>query len=138
MSCLDVLLRRRLALTISSWSNGQTKREDVTAVPKVIFVGDGGEERAVDVAVGESVMAAAVKNGVPGIVGECGGNVSCATCHVWVREEFVPLVGEPNDMEEDLLDLGVSDRRSGSRLSCQVRVTPELDGLTVDVPAEQP
>jgi ferredoxin, 2Fe-2S len=107
-------------------------------VPKVIFVGDGGEQRAVDVAVGESVMAAAVKNGVPGIVGECGGNASCATCHVWVREEFVPLVGEPNDMEEDLLDLGVSDRRSGSRLSCQIRVTPELDGLTVDVPAEQP
>jgi 2Fe-2S ferredoxin len=107
-------------------------------VPKVIFVGKGGEGRAVEVAVGESVMAAAVKNGVPGIVGECGGNASCATCHVWVREEFVPLVGEPNDMEEDLLDLAVSDRRDGSRLSCQVAVTPELDGLTVDVPAEQP
>jgi ferredoxin, 2Fe-2S len=127
-----------LALDDVTWSNGQTKREDVTAVPKVIFVGGGGGERAVDVPVGESVMAAAVKNGVPGIVGECGGNASCATCHVWVRAEFVPLVGEPNDMEEDLLDLAVSDRRDGSRLSCQVAVTPELDGLTVDVPTEQP
>jgi len=107
-------------------------------VPKVIYVGDGGEERAVDAVVGESVMATAVKNGVPGIVGECGGNASCATCHVWVREEFLPLVGEPNDMEEDLLDLGVSDRREGSRLSCQVAMTPELDGLTVDVPPVQP
>ena len=107
-------------------------------MPKVIYVGDGGEERAVDAVVGESVMATAVKNGVPGIVGECGGNASCATCHVWVRDEFLPLVGEPNDMEEDLLDLGVSDRREGSRLSCQVAMTPELDGLTVDVPPVQP
>ena len=107
-------------------------------MPKVIYVGDGGDERAVDAVVGESVMATAVKNGVPGIVGECGGNASCATCHVWVREEFLPLVGEPNDMEEDLLDLGVSDRREGSRLSCQVAMTPELDGLTVDVPPVQP
>ena len=107
-------------------------------MPKVIYVGDGGDERAVDAVVGESVMATAVKNGVPGIVGECGGNASCATCHVWVRDEFLPLVGEPNDMEEDLLDLGVSDRREGSRLSCQVAMTPELDGLTVDVPPVQP
>jgi 2Fe-2S ferredoxin len=112
--------------------------EDVTTVPKVIYVGDGGEEHAVDAAVGESVMAVAVKSGVPGIVGECGGNASCATCHVWVRAEFVPLVGEPNDMEEDLLDLAVSERREGSRLSCQVPMTPELDGLIVDVPPDQP
>lgn len=107
-------------------------------MPKVVYVADTGEQHTVDAAVGESVMAAAVKNGVPGIVGECGGNASCATCHVWVREEFSPLVGEPNDMEEDLLDLGVSERRVTSRLSCQIPVTSELDGLTVDVPADQP
>jgi 2Fe-2S ferredoxin len=112
--------------------------EDVSSVPKVIYVGSGGQGHAVDAVIGESVMAAAVKNGVPGIVGECGGNASCATCHVWVRTEFAPLVGEPNDMEEDLLDLAVSERRDGSRLSCQVPVTAELDGLTVDVPPEQP
>ena len=83
-------------------------------------------------------QATAVKNGVPGIVGECGGNTSCATCHVWVREEFWPLVGEPGEMEEDLLDMGVSERRATSRLSCQVAVDDSLDGLTVDIPESQP
>jgi 2Fe-2S ferredoxin len=107
-------------------------------VPKVVYVGDTGQEHAIDAAVGESVMSAAVKNGVPGIVGECGGNASCATCHVWVREEFLPLLDEIEEMEEDLLDMGVSERRPTSRLSCQVEVTPELDGLVVDVPADQP
>jgi 2Fe-2S ferredoxin len=107
-------------------------------VPKVVYVVDGGHEYPIDAGVGDSVMATAVKNGVPGIVGECGGNASCATCHVWVRDEYLPLVGAPNDMEEDLLDLGVSDRREGSRLSCQIAVTAELEGLTVDVPPDQP
>nr|WTB33185.1 2Fe-2S iron-sulfur cluster-binding protein [Streptomyces sp. NBC_00830] len=102
------------------------------------FVDSAGPERTVDATVGDSVMAAAVKNGVPGIVAECGGNCSCATCHVWVREEFEPLVGPPNDMEDDLLDLAVGDRRSTSRLACQIRITEALDGLVVDVPPEQP
>jgi ferredoxin, 2Fe-2S len=109
----------------------------VPTVPKVIYIGENGDERAVDAIVGESVMATAVKNGVPGIIGECGGNASCATCHVWVEDEFLPLVGTPGDTEEDLLDLGVADRREGSRLSCQIAVTDELDGLTVVVPADQ-
>jgi 2Fe-2S ferredoxin len=103
-------------------------------LPKVIYVGTTGQERVVDAAVGESVMSAAVKNGVPGIVGECGGNASCATCHVWVRDEFLPLVGTPGETEEDLLDMGVDDRREGSRLGCQIALSDELDGLTVDVP----
>jgi ferredoxin, 2Fe-2S len=106
-------------------------------VPKVTYVSVSGDAQTVDAVEGESVMATAVKNGVPGIIGECGGNASCATCHVWVRDEFLPLVAEPNDTEEDLLDLGVGDRRAGSRLSCQIACTPELDGLTVDVPPEQ-
>lgn len=106
-------------------------------MPKVIYVGDDGQEFAVDAAPGESVMAAAVKNGVPGIVGECGGNASCATCHVWVREEFLDAVGAPGDLEDDLLDLGVEDRRPGSRLGCQIEMTAELDGLVVDVPPSQ-
>ena len=107
-------------------------------MPKVVFVGVDGTESGVDARVGDSVMETAVRNGVAGIVAECGGNCSCATCHVWVRGDFVPLVGEPGDMEEDLLDLATSDRRAGSRLSCQIGVTEELDGLTVVVPAEQP
>ncbi len=107
-------------------------------MPKVIYVGGTGEEHAIDATIGDSVMITAVRNGVPGIIGECGGNASCATCHVWVRDEFIPLVGEPGATEEDLLEMGVSDRRDGSRLSCQIKVTPELDGLTVDIPPDQP
>ncbi len=104
----------------------------------MIYIGSAGPQAVVDATVGDSVMAAAVRNGVTGIVAECGGNVSCATCHVWVRQEFEGLVGPPGDMEEDLLDMAVSERRSGSRLACQIRMTDELDGLTVDIPPEQP
>jgi ferredoxin, 2Fe-2S len=107
-------------------------------VPKVVYVSAQGDQSVIIAQAGESVMAAAVRNGVPGIVGECGGNSSCATCHVWVRDEFRDLVGAPGDLEDDLLDLGVSERRDSSRLSCQIVLTDELDGLTVDVPAEQP
>ena len=107
-------------------------------MPQVVYVSAMGDESVIIGQVGESVMAAAVRNGVPGIIGECGGNNSCATCHVWVRDEFRGLVGGPGDLEDDLLDLGVSERRDQSRLSCQIVLTDELDGLTVDVPAEQP
>jgi 2Fe-2S ferredoxin len=134
------------------WSNGLTKfvtgatlavrpgapPRGTRLVPKVNYVGSAGQEHVIDAVLGESVMVTAVKNGVPGIVGECGGNASCGTCHVWVREEFVALTGEPGELEEDLLDMAVTERRDGSRLSCQVRVTEELDGLTVDVPSVQP
>jgi 2Fe-2S ferredoxin len=103
------------------------------SVPKVIYVGLDGQDYAVEAVDGESVMAAAVKNGVPGIIGECGGNASCGTCHVFVREDYMAVVGAPNDLEEDLLEMGVDDRRENSRLSCQITVSPELEGLTVDV-----
>lgn len=107
-------------------------------MPKVIFVGSAGAEYPVDATTGDSVMAAAVKNGVPGIVAECGGNCSCATCHVWVREEYAALTGAPGEAEEDLLDMGVEERRPTSRLACQIKVTEELAGLTLDVPPSQP
>ena len=106
-------------------------------MPTVIYVGTTGQKYTIEAVDGESVMATAVKNGVPGIIGECGGNASCATCHVWVRDEFVPLVGEPGDTEEDLLEMGVSDRREGSRLSCQIKMSDELDGLTVDIAPQE-
>ena len=106
-------------------------------MPKVVFITLDGAQRVVDAHAGESVMAAAVRNGVPGIIGECGGNCSCATCHVYVADDFSEGVGGANDMEDDLLDLGVADRRANSRLSCQIQVTEDLDGLTVHIPAEQ-
>jgi 2Fe-2S ferredoxin len=107
-------------------------------VPKVTFVALDGSRRTIDAATGDSVMATAVKNGVTGIVGECGGNRSCATCHVYVEDEVLDLVGPPNDLEDDMLDLAVSERRPGSRLSCQIKVTEALDGLTVLTPEGQP
>lgn len=133
----------------SMWSNGQTilcqagPPDDPPSgvehtVAKVVYIGDTGQEYAVDAATGDSVMATAVKHGVPGIIGECGGNASCGTCHVWVHDDFADLVGQPGDMEDDLLDLGASDRRETSRLSCQIEVTPALDGLTVVIPPDQP
>ncbi|MCW5249560.1 2Fe-2S iron-sulfur cluster-binding protein [Streptomyces sp. SHP 1-2] len=107
-------------------------------MPKVVYVGSDGVERAVDAAVGESVMSAALHNGVPGILGECGGNNSCATCHVWVRDEHRDAVGGPGDLEADLIDMGVSEPRECSRLACQIALCEELDGLVVDVPPTQP
>jgi 2Fe-2S ferredoxin len=106
-------------------------------MPKVVFITLDGAQRVVDAHVGESVMAAAVRNGIPGIIGECGGNCSCATCHVYVDDDFATSVGGAKDMEDDLLDLGVADRRENSRLSCQIAVTEELDGLTVHMPEAQ-
>lgn len=108
------------------------------ALPRVTFVDVDGSRRDVDAAANDTLMSAAVKHGVTGIVAECGGNSTCATCHVYVEERFYPLVGEPNDLEEDMLDLAVTHRLPTSRLSCQIVLGPELDGLTVRLPSEQP
>ena len=107
-------------------------------MPKVIFVHNDGSQRVIDAGLGDTVMATAVRNGVPGIVGECGGNRSCATCHVYVDADFMPLVGPPGDLEDDMLDLGVSDRRDNSRLSCQIVLDERLEGICVTTPEDQP
>lgn len=104
---------------------------------KITFIAPDGTEHVVAAAPGSSVMQAAVANGVPGIVGECGGNLSCATCHVWVSDQFFDAVGPAEGIEDDMLDLGVSDRRPNSRLGCQVELVDDLDGLMVEVPPEQ-
>lgn len=107
-------------------------------MPKVVFIALDGAQRVVEVDAGDSVMAAAVRNGVPGIVGECGGNCSCATCHVYIDAEFAAEVGGPGEMEDDLLELGAAaERRETSRLSCQITMIESLDGLIVHVPEEQ-
>ncbi|SEH58103.1 ferredoxin, 2Fe-2S [Mycolicibacterium rutilum] len=106
-------------------------------MPKIVFIALDGAHRVVDVDPGESVMAAAVRNGVPGIVGECGGNCSCATCHVYVDGEFAAEVGGPEEMEDELLELGAAaERRETSRLSCQITMIESLDGLIVHIPEE--
>ncbi|MDG5484634.1 2Fe-2S iron-sulfur cluster-binding protein [Mycolicibacterium gadium] len=107
-------------------------------MPKVVFIALDGTQHVVDAHPGESVMAAAVRSGVPGIVGECGGNCSCATCHIYIDREFAVDVGGPGEMEEDVLELGAAaERRESSRLSCQITMIESLDGLIVHIPEEQ-
>ena len=103
---------------------------------KINFVDHTGETRIIDVENGATVMEAAIRNGVPGIEAECGGACACATCHVYVDEAWTDVVGEPEAMEEDMLDFAY-DVRPNSRLSCQIKVRDELDGLLVRVPERQ-
>lgn len=90
----------------------------------------------VDAVSGSTVMETAVRNSVPGILGECGGACACATCHVYIDDAWVDAVGDPEPMEEDMLDFAL-DVRPNSRLSCQIRVRDDLDGLVVHTPARQ-
>jgi 2Fe-2S ferredoxin len=83
---------------------------------------------------GQSLMKAATDANVDGIVGECGGVLTCATCHVYVREPFLAQLDAMTDDEDSMLDFAASPRRANSRLSCQVKLTESLDGLTVDLP----
>ncbi len=106
-------------------------------MPIVIFELPDGTQRKVTAASGTVLMQAAVSNGVDGIVAECGGNASCATCHVYVDAQHGDLVGPPNDVEEEMLDFTAAERRPTSRLSCQIQLSDVLDGLVVHVPEEQ-
>jgi 2Fe-2S ferredoxin len=103
---------------------------------KITFIDAEGTARTVDAEEGATVMETAIRNGVPGIEAECGGACSCATCHVYVDEEWEAVTGQPQPMEEDMLDFAF-DVRPNSRLSCQIRVRPEMDGLTVHTPTRQ-
>ncbi len=103
---------------------------------KIVFNGRDGARYELDAENGSTVMETAIKSGVPGIEAECGGACACATCHVYVDEAWAEKTGEPEPMEEDMLDFAY-DVRPTSRLSCQIRVSDELDGLTVTVPEKQ-
>ena len=105
-------------------------------MPKITYIEQGGKKHVVDAAVGTTVMENAIQHGVPGIVAECGGACSCATCYVHVDEAWKEKVGPPSPMEEDMLDFAL-DVKPTSRLSCQIKVTDELDGLVVHTPAQQ-
>ncbi len=103
---------------------------------KITFIGTDGTRYDTEAENGSTVMENAIRNGVPGIEAECGGACACATCHVYVDEAWRAATGEPAPMEEDMLDFAY-DVRPSSRLSCQIRVTDDLDGLTVTVPDRQ-
>lgn len=95
-----------------------------------------GTARLIDANVGDSVMETAVRNGVPGIVAECGGSLSCATCHVFVREDEAVSLPEMSEMEDEMLYGTTVDREDCSRLSCQIKVTEDMD-LHVTTPETQ-
>ena len=105
-------------------------------MPKIRFIQASGEEQVVDAPVGKSVMEAATTNLVRGIIGECGGSCSCATCHVYVDEPWFSQLLPPDAMEQGMLE-GAIEPGPRSRLSCQLDVSEALDGLIVRIPAGQ-
>jgi ferredoxin, 2Fe-2S len=119
-------------------SPAMTKRKETNTdgMAKITYIEFGGKEHTVDVAPGLSVMEGAVKNMIPGIDADCGGACACATCHVYVDQAWREKVGGPSDMEETMLDFA-ENVEPNSRLSCQIKVKPELDGLIVRMPKSQ-
>jgi len=105
-------------------------------MPKITYIDSTGTVRTIDAEVGSTVMETAIKNDVPGIEAECGGACACATCHVYVDEDWRAVTGDPSPMEEDMLDFGF-DVKPNSRLSCQIKVSDALDGLVVRIPERQ-
>ncbi|MEF2545657.1 2Fe-2S iron-sulfur cluster-binding protein [Aurantimonas sp. E1-2-R+4] len=103
---------------------------------KITFLSPDGTRYDVDAPNGSTAMENAIKNDVPGIEAECGGACACATCHVYVDDAWTQKTGEPEAMEEDMLDFAY-DVRPNSRLSCQIKICDELDGLVLTVPERQ-
>jgi 2Fe-2S ferredoxin len=106
-------------------------------MPKVTFVHQTGAREEFEVPTGTTMMHAAVLHDVDGIVGECGGSAMCATCHVYVDDAFLDRLPPRSAVEEALLDATASPRKRASRLSCQITVTPDIDGLIVYLPDQQ-
>lgn len=102
-----------------------------------IHVTENGEKQTVSGQPGTSLMESLRNAGIEGIVAECGGSMSCASCHVFVDAEWLPIAGEVSEMESDMLDCTATERQGGSRLSCQITLTDAMDGISVTVPEEQ-
>ena len=103
----------------------------------VTYIEFNGAEHVLDVPNGTSVMQGALDNGIPGIVAECGGGMACATCHCYVDDDWIDKVGPPSQPEKDMLEFSASPAKSTSRLSCQIAVSDELEGLVVHLPEKQ-
>lgn len=105
-------------------------------MPQITYITTDGGQHDVDVPEGSTVMEGAVDNMIDGILAECGGSCTCATCHVYVDEAWLDKTGELGEFEKDLLEM-VVDPTENSRLSCQIKVSSELDGLVVKIPKSQ-
>ena len=105
-------------------------------MPKITYIDASGKERVVEAKNGMTVMETAIKHNVPGIDADCGGACACATCHVYVDPAFMDKVGNPSAMEQSMLDFAENVKET-SRLSCQIKVRDDLDGLRVTTPESQ-
>ncbi|MEM9967784.1 MAG: 2Fe-2S iron-sulfur cluster-binding protein [Pseudomonadota bacterium] len=106
-------------------------------MPKITYVEFGGAEHVIDVPSGLTVMEGARDNNIPGMEGDCGGACACSTCHVYIDPAWVDKLPAKDDMEEDMLDFAYEPDPNTSRLTCQLKVTDELEGLRVQMPERQ-
>ena len=105
-------------------------------MPKITYKDNQGNSKTIEVENGLSVMEGAIQNDIPGIDADCGGSMACATCHVYVKEEWLDKLSEQSDSEKDMLDFAF-ETKSNSRLSCQLILEDKHDGIVVNLPEKQ-
>ncbi|MFY8170964.1 MAG: 2Fe-2S iron-sulfur cluster-binding protein [Candidatus Fonsibacter sp.] len=105
-------------------------------MPKITYIEHNGKEHQIEMPIGYSIMEGAIKNSIPGIDADCGGSCACATCHVYVDENFLNKIPKAQESEQDMIDF-VQDADKSSRLSCQIIITNDLDGIVVRMPKKQ-
>ena len=105
-------------------------------MPKITYIDFQGNSKTIEVENGLTVMEGAIQNNIPGIDADCGGSMACATCHVYVEEKWLNKIQKAEEAEEDMIDMAFEPKKN-SRLSCQLIVSEELDGLTVTTPSKQ-
>ena len=108
----------------------------INYMPKITYITHDNKNHTIDVQNGLTVMEGAVQNDIPGIDADCGGGMACATCHVYVKDDWFDKITPKEDGEEDMLDMAFEPKKN-SRLSCQIIISDELDGLTVNIPSKQ-
>ncbi len=105
-------------------------------MPKITYKDFQGNSKTIEVENGLTVMEGAIQNNIPGIDADCGGSMACATCHVYVEEKWLNKIKKAEEAEEDMIDMAFEPKKN-SRLSCQLIISEELDGLTVTTPSKQ-
>ena len=105
-------------------------------MPKITYIDNQGSSQTIDVENGLTVMEGAIQNDIPGIDADCGGSMACATCHVYVEEKWLDKIPKAEEAEVDMIDMAFEPKKN-SRLSCQLIVTDELNGLTITTPEKQ-
>tara|TARA_B100002051_G_scaffold224132_1_gene219070 strand:+ start:64 stop:384 length:321 start_codon:yes stop_codon:yes gene_type:complete len=105
-------------------------------MPKITYIESSGNKKTIDVKNGLSIMEGAIQNNIPEIDADCGGGMACATCHVYVKEEWFNKLPKAEDGEQDMIDMAFEPKKN-SRLSCQLIVSDELDGIIVTTPSKQ-